>query len=332
VSLRDKFSTGPLGFGAAALGNMFRTIPNEQASATVDAAWQHGIRFFVTAPFYGGGLSEIRLGAELARHDRDEYVLSTKVGRIITGNSRLRARDSLFELDPNNIFIYDYTEQGTLRSIDDSLRRLGVDRLDFVWVHDIAQDFHGNAWLAQFETARTGAFRALSRLRDEGVIKGWGLSVNRTEPVELMLGLSEANPDGVLLAGRYTLLDHEHALQRLMPVAKARGVDIIIGGPYSSGMLASEAPFNYANAPLEATVKVASIKAVAQRHSVPIKAAALQFALAHPASAAIIPSCSRPDRIAEDHAALSVTIPDGFWQEMREKRLVAPDAPLPIDT
>jgi diketogulonate reductase-like aldo/keto reductase len=206
-----------------------------------------------------------------------------------------------------------------------------VDRLDFVWVHDIAQDFHGDAWIAQFETARTGAFRALSRLRDERVIKGWGLGVNRIEPVELLLGLAEVKPDGTLLAGRYTLLDHERALQRLMPAAASQGVDIVIGGPYSSGVLAGGTHFEYQKAPPEIIAKVEHIKAIAQRYGVPIKAAALHFSLAHPASAAIIPGASRPERIAEDHVALTANVSDDFWRELREQGLVAADAPLPID-
>ena len=140
--------------------------------------------------------------------------------------------------------VYDYSEKGTLKSIEGSLTRLNVDRLDFVWVHDVAQDFHGDGWLAQFEIARTGAFYALSQLRDEGVIKGWGLGVNRVEPIELTLGLTDVAPDAMLLAGRYTLLDHELALQRLMPAAAAQGVDIVIGGPYSSGVLAGGAHFD----------------------------------------------------------------------------------------
>jgi D-threo-aldose 1-dehydrogenase len=179
-----------------------------------------------------------------------------------------------------------------------------VDRLDFVFVHDPAQDFHGDAWLAQLETARTGAFRALTRLREQGVIKGWGLGVNLTEPVEFALGLTEAQPDSTLLAGRYTLLDHEHVLQRLMPTAAAQGVDIVIGGPYNSGILAGGTRFEYQYAPAETSAKVARITDIAQPHNVPIKAAALQFSLAHPATAAVIPGASKPERIAEDYAAV----------------------------
>ena len=336
MRIRDRLLNGPLGFGAAPLGNMFCNIPDKEAAATVDAAWQQGTRYYDTAPFYGAGLSEIRLGKALATHKRDEYVLSTKVGRLIldeveTGRRDFGEKGGIFEFGRPSRIVYDYSEHGALKSIEDSLKRLGVDRLDFVWVHDLAQDFHGDAWIAQFETARTGAFRALSRLRDEGVIKGWGLGVNRIEPVELLLGLTEVKPDGTLLAGRYTLLDHERALQRLMPAAVAKGVDIVVGGPYSSGVLAGGAHFEYQKASPEIVAKVERIRAVAQRHDVPIKAAALQFALAHPASAAVIPGASRPERIAEDHAALKAVIPADFWREMRKQGLVAANAPLPID-
>jgi D-threo-aldose 1-dehydrogenase len=315
---------------------MFRNIAEEEAAATVEAAWQQGIRYFDTAPFYGAGLSEIRLGKALAKRERNEYILSSKVGRLIldeveTGKRDFGEKTGLFSSGRPNRMVYDYSAEGTLRSIEDSLKRLGVDRLDFVWIHDLSRDFHGDEWLARFETARTGAFRALTQLREQGVIKGWGLGVNTVEPCELALDMTEARPDGFILAGRYTLLDHERALQRLMPAAAAKKVDIVIGGPYSSGVLVGGAHFEYQKAPPEILAKVERIKALAQRHRVPIKAAALQFSLAHPASAAVIPGASRPERIAEDHAALTATIPGDFWRELRAQGLVAADAPLPID-
>ncbi|MBV9725674.1 MAG: aldo/keto reductase [Gammaproteobacteria bacterium] len=336
MSIKDSLLGGPLGFGAAPLGNMFRNIPEEEAVETVDAAWQQGARYFDTAPFYGAGLSEIRLGKALTKHRREEYVLSSKVGRRILDEIETKGRDfgekaGLFQFGRPNRIVYDYSEDGALRSIQDSLARLGTHRLDFVWVHDIAQDFNGDEWLAQFETARKGAFRALTRLREQGIIKAWGLGVNRVEPCELTLDLAEAQPNGFLLAGRYTLLDHERALQRLMPAAAVRNVEIIIGGPYSSGILAGGTHFEYQNAPPGILAKVARIKAIAQRHQVPLKAAALQFSLAHPASVAIIPGASRPACIKEDRSALAAAIPDDFWREMRQQALVSPDAPLPID-
>ncbi len=326
MGLRGMFRNGPLGFGAAPLGNMFGEIPDTQAAATVDAAWHTGTRYFDTAPFYGAGLSEIRLGRELAAHNRDEYMLSSKVGRLILNGN---CTDTTYF--GGHRMVYDYTEAGALKSIEDSLKRLGVDRLDFVWVHDIAQDFHGGNWLGQFEIARTGAFRALAKLRAEGVIEGWGLGVNRTEPIELMLGLSEVNPDGSMLAGRYTLLDHEHALQRLMPTAAKQGVDIVIGAPYSSGILTDGAPFEQRRAPAEIEVRVARLKSMADKYDVPIKSAALQFCLAHPATVAVVAGAGKPEHIAEDHAALTAQIPDEFWHDLRTSKLVSPAAPLPID-
>ncbi|MFF3641277.1 aldo/keto reductase [Streptomyces sp. NPDC002564] len=326
---------GSLGFGTAPLGNMFRAIPDDEAAATVEAAWDQGIRYFDTAPFYGAGLSELRLGEVLARHPRDAYVLSTKVGRVILDEVEdpaardLGEKGGLFAHGRPNKIVNDYTADATLRSIEDSLRRLRTDRLDIVWVHDVAQDFYGDEWLAAYESARTGAFRVLDRLREEGVIKAWGLGVNRVEPLELTLDLDEPKPDAFLLAGRYTLLDHDRALQRLLPDAAAQHVDVVVGGPYSSGILAGGRHFEYQEAPAEIVDKVARIKALAERHGVGIKSAALQFSLAHPATAAAIPGATRPSRIAEDVAALGERIPAAFWTDLREEKLIAPDAPVP---
>ena len=282
-------------------------------------------------------MSEIRLGRVLAKHKRSDYLLSTKVGRLILDEVETRARDfgeksGLFEFGRPNKIVYDYSADGTKRSIDDSLKRLGVDHIDFAWVHDIAQDFHGDAWLAQFDIARTGAFRVLTQMREQGMIKGWGLGVNRVEPSELLLDLKEVKPDGFLLAGRYTLLDHQRALQRMMSKAAAQNIDIVVGDPYSSGILAGGAHFEYQQAPPGILARVECIKRIADRHDVPIKAVALQFSLAHPASAAIIPGASRPERIAEDHAALKATIPGDFWRDMRQQALVACVLPKPDPT
>lgn len=336
MGIREHLLAGPLGFGTAPLGNMFRAIPDEEAAATVQAAWDQGTRYFDTAPFYGAGLAEIRLGQTLSTKNRDEYVLSTKVGRIIldeveTAGRNFGEKSGLFEHGRPNKIVYDYSGDGVKRSIEDSLKRMGVDRIDFVWVHDIAQDFHGDEWIGRFEEARKGAFPTLTRLREEGVIQGWGLGVNRVEPVELLLGLSEAQPDGTLLAGRYSLLDHEYALQRLLPAAAKRDVDIVVGGPYSSGVLAGGTHFEYAEASPEVMARVEKIKALAARHHIPIKAAALQFCLAHPAVAAVIPGASKPSRIQEDYEALNTVIPDEFWIELRQQKLVAPAAPLPAN-
>ncbi len=328
---------GKLGFGTAPLGNMYRNIPEEEAIATVDAAWESGIRYFDAAPLYGAGLAEMRLGEALSKRNRDEYVLSTKVGRVIsdeledTSSRDMGEKGGLFEFGRKNKIINDYSADATLRSIEQSLNRLKTDRLDFVYIHDVAQDFYGDEWVGQFESARTGAFRVLTRLREEGVIKGWGLGVNRVEPIEIMLELEEAKPDVSLLAGRYTLLDHERALQRVMPEAVKHNMDIVVGGPYSSGVLAGGTHFEYQKASSDIMAKVEKIKAIADRHQISIKAAAVQFSLANPAVAAVIPGASRPERIAEDKAALNTVIPAAFWEEMREQQLVASYAPLPIN-
>ena len=326
---------GTLGFGTAPLGNMFRDIPDDEARATVEAAWDDGIRYFDTAPLYGAGLAELRLGEALAERPRADYVISTKVGRLILDEKEdVSARDQgekggLFAHGRDNRVVNDYSYDATLRSIEDSLERLKTDRIDIAWVHDVAQDFYGDSWLEKFESARTGAFRALDRLRDEGTIKGWGLGVNRVEAIELLLDLDEPKPNGCLLAGRYTLLDHDRALQRLMPKAAEQNVGIVVGGPYSSGALVGGPNFEYAPAPQAIVDKVARIKAIAERHGVSMKAAGLQFPLANPAVAAVIPGASRPSRIAEDRAALEEHVPSAFWRDLRDAKLVHPDAPLP---
>jgi D-threo-aldose 1-dehydrogenase len=324
-----------LGFGAAPLGNMFRDIPQEEAFATVDAAWNDGIRYYDNAPFYGAGLAEIRMGEALVGRPRADYVISTKVGRVILDEIEdVTARDlgekgDVFKYGRPNRIVNDYSEDATLRSIADSLKRLKTDHVEIAWVHDVAQDFYGDEWLGIFESARKGAFKALDRLRDEGVIKAWGLGVNRVEPIELLLALEGPRPDGFLLAGRYTLLDHDRALQRVMPMVVERGLGIVVGGPYSSGALVGGPNFEYAPATPDILAKVAAIKAIADRYGVSMKAAGLQFALANPAVAAVIPGASRPGRIAEDRAALDEAVPADFWREMRKSGFVNPAAPLP---
>ncbi|MFD6415791.1 aldo/keto reductase [Streptomyces sp. NPDC060194] len=326
---------GRIGLGTAPLGNMYRAIPDDQAAATVQAAWDQGVRYFDTAPLYGAGLAEMRLGDVLADRPRDAYVLSTKVGRLVLDETEdpasreLGEKGALFEHGRPHRIVNDYSADATLRSVEDSLRRLRTDRLDIVWVHDVAQDFHGDDWVGVYESARTGAFRALTRLCEEGVIKAWGLGVNRVEPLEMTLDLDEPRPDALLLAGRYTLLDHDRALQRLLPAAAERGVDIVVGGPYSSGVLAGGSHFEYAEAPAHIVDKVDRITAPAREHGIAVKSAALQFVLAHPAVAAAVPGATRPGRIAEDLAALTEPIPAAFWTALRDRGIIAPDAPIP---
>ncbi|GGF99865.1 aldo/keto reductase [Rhizobium wenxiniae] len=325
-----------LGFGAAPLGNMFRDIPEDEARATVEAAWTDGIRYYDNAPFYGAGLAEIRMGDALKDKPRGEYVISTKVGRYILDELEdVSAREQgekagVFSHGLPNKVVNDYSHDGTLRSIEQSLKRLKTDHIEIAFVHDLAQDFWGDRWLEKFEEARNGAFKALDRLRDEGVIKAWGLGVNKVEPIELVLELDEPKPDAFLLAGRYTLLDHDKALQRVMPMVAERGLGVVVGGPYSSGALVGGPNFEYAPIKPDMAAKIARIKAIADRHGVSMKAAGLQFSLANPAVAAVIPGASQPSRIAEDSAALKEIVPADFWRELRAEKLVNPAAPLPV--
>lgn len=322
-----------IGFGTAPLGNMYRDIPEAEAIETVEAAWQSGIRYFDTAPLYGAGLAELRLGEALAAHPRDEYLLGTKVGRLILDEHEAAAqrdlgeKGGLFEHGLPNRIVYDYTEDGTLRSIEDSLRRLRTDRLDYVWIHDPAVDFHGDTWRDVFGIAMNGAARALTRLREEGVIKAWGLGVNRVEPCEM--ALEQADPDGFLLAGRYTLLDHATALDKLMPASVERGLGIVVGGPYNSGLLAGGTHYEYQKAPQHMIDRVARIKALCERFGVDIRAVALQFSLAHPAVAGVIPGASRPARIADNKALAAQAIPAALWGELKAAGLVSENAPTP---
>lgn len=324
---------GPLGFGAGPIGNAFRVISDEDAAATVRAAWDHGVRYFDTAPFYGAGLSEIRLGEVLSQYPREQYVLSTKVGRVVLDEDpaarELGEKGGLFAYGLPRKIVVDYTADATLRTIEDSLTRMKTDRVDIVWVHDVAQDFLGDEWVGAFDTARKGAFRALARLRAEGVIKAWGLGVNRVEPLELTLDLDEPRPDAFLLANRYTLLDHKRALQRLLPDAVAQNVDIVVGGPYSSGILAGGKIFEFQQASPQIVAKVERLKALVHQHGISLKAAALQFSLAHPANVAVIPGASKPSRITEDAAALQEEIPAAFWAALREEQLIDAEAAVP---
>ena len=322
-----------IGFGTAPLGNMYRDIPHDEAIATVQAAWDSGIRYFDAAPLYGAGLAELRLGEALEAFPRDQYLIGTKVGRLIldehesTAQRDLGEKGGLFEHGLPNRIVYDYTVSGTLRSIEESLERLRTDRLDYVWIHDPAVDFHGEQWRSVFDIAMSGAAKALTRLRDEGVIKAWGLGVNRVEPC--VLALEQADPDGFLLAGRYTLLDHAAALEKLMPAAAERGLGIIVGGPYNSGLLAGGTHYEYQKAPQTMLDRVAQIKAVCERFGVDIRAVALQFSLAHPAVAGVIPGAIRPERIAENRALAAQPLPAELWRELKSAGVISQHAPTP---
>jgi D-threo-aldose 1-dehydrogenase len=316
-----------VGLGTAPLGNMFREVPEDEALTTIQTAWDQGIRYFDTAPFYGAGLAEMRLGNVLSKYNRDDYVLSTKVGRYVTDDTE--DKEGLFQYARNNKVITDYTEDATKRSIEQSLERLRTDRLDFVFVHDVSPDFHGDEWIGKFEEARKGAFRVLTRLREEGVIKSWGLGVNTTEPIEIAMDLEEFRPDICLSATQYTLLQHDRALQRMMKTAEEKDVAIVVGAPYNSGVLLGGDHYNYEKADGDIIAKVNQLKEISNRYDVPLKAAALQFSTSHPAVKSVIPGSTRPDRIKEDIEMIQRDIPKAFWDELLQKGFISPNAPLP---
>jgi D-threo-aldose 1-dehydrogenase len=326
----QKMLDNPLGFGAAPLGNMFRDVSDDEAHETVRVAWESGVRFFDTAPVYGAGLSELRLGEALADKPRADYVMATKVGRIVTDEVRGDVPPTeIFAHGRPNVIVNDYSADATLRSVEDSLRRLRTDRLDVVFVHDVALNVYGDAWIDKLAECRTGAFPVLDRLRDEGVIAAWGMAVNRTEAVEVTLDLGEVRPNAFLLAGRYTLLDHERALQRLLPQAEELGVEMVVGGPYSSGALVGGPNFDYGPISEDARSRIARIGEIAAAHGVSVKAVALQFCLAPAASAVVIPGATRPERVREDAAALAEVVPTGLWDDLRGSGLIAATAPTP---
>lgn len=317
---------GPLGLGGAPLGNLFAPIPEAEAEAAIEAAWQSGIRFFDTAPLYGLGLSEHRMGRVLRSKPHAEFALCSKVGRLLDPYEAAPREQHKFVDGLNFRIRYDYSADGTLRSIEHSLARLGLPRLDVVLIHDVAEDPHGEAWRERFAEAMAGAAPALTRLRDEGVIRAWGLGVNCVEPC--LLALEQADPDLFLIAGRYTLLD-QGALPRLLPACAARGVGLVIGGPYNSGLLAGGTTFNYAPAPPALVEKRDRLAALCAAHGVPLKAAALQFCAAPAVVASVIPGGRNPAEVAENVRLMATPIPAGFWQAVREAGLIPREAEVP---
>ena len=326
----------PLGLGGAPLGNLFAAIADDAALKLARHAFDRGIRYFDTAPHYGNGLSEHRIGAALRELPRDDYVLSTKVGRLLAPDaSAPRDQNGYVDVLP---FVqrWDYSREGTLRSIDDSLQRLGLARIDYVFIHDVARDAHGDAQPARFREAMEGAVPALARLKAESVIAGFGLGVNDWRVC--VDALAHADLDLLLLAGRYTLLD-QTALPELLPLCVARGTRVVLGGPFNSGILATGTRpaggrpvyFDYALATSEIIERARGIEAVCAAHRVPLKAAALQFPSAHPAIACVLAGARTAAELDENIALASEPIADAFWHDLRAQRLVAAAAPLPCD-
>ncbi|HET9172476.1 MAG TPA: aldo/keto reductase [Actinospica sp.] len=305
-----------VGFGGAPLGNLFTALDDATAQAAVDAAWQSGIRYFDTAPHYGLGLSERRIGEALRDRPREEYVISTKVGRILepVPGAPAGRDDQGFDVPAAYTRRWDFSAEGVARSIEESLARLGLDRIDIAYLHD--PDDHVDQALAE-------AYPALEKLRDEGVLGAIGVGMNQSAvPTRFV---TETDIDVVLLAGRYTLLDQSAAAD-LLPAAEKRDVSVVLGGVFNSGVLAdprNAATYNYAPASAELVRRALEIESVCQAHGVPLRAAALQFGLAHPAVAGALIGI-RDAAQARDCAAMAgVPIPETLWEDLRERGLLA---------
>ena len=319
-----------LGFGGAPLGNLFDPVPPDVARATVRAAWDAGVRYFDTAPLYGHGLSERRLGDALRGEPRDSFVLSTKVGRLLVPAPEGPAPGSAYVDVPPLRVEFDYSAEAARRSLLSSLERLRLSRIDIAYVHDIDGFTHGEHQPARCREALAGALPALARLKAEGVIRALGLGVNEWEVCQQVAG--EVDLDGVLLAGRYSLLE-QGALDTFLPLCERRGIGVVIGGPFNSGILVTGpvpgARYNYRPAPPPILNRVRALERVCQAHGVPLAAAALQFPLAHPAVVSVIPGARAPEEVAQQQALALTPIPAALWRDLKAERLLHPAAPTP---
>jgi len=329
---RTGLSVSRLGFGAASIGGVFDVVEERDGLATIDHAWDLGIRYFDVAPLYGYGTAERRLGASLAARPRNEFVVSTKVGRLVRRvdevapgadvdrNAFGDRRDADRTEDTGFRVVFDFSRDGILRSVEESLRRLGLDRIDILFLHD--PDGHWEAAIGE-------GYPTLHRLREEGVVRAIGAGMNQS--AMLTRFAREGDFDVFLVAGRYTLLDQD-ALAELLPTCVQRNVAVVIGGVMNSGILAAPgrgARFNYKPAPADVVERARAIAAVCQRHGVPLKAAAIQFPLAHPAVASVVAGVGRIEHLDDYPAAMRQDIPAELWAELRAEGLLAPDAPVP---
>lgn len=311
-----------LSFGSAPIGNLFREVDEAEGLEAIAAAWQTGVRYFDTAPHYGLGLAERRLGQALSPHHRSEYILSTKVGRLLVPTSDYPGENDLadgFMVPKDFVRVYDYSADAVKRSIEDSLRRMNTDYIDIVFVHD--PDDH-------YEQALNGAFPALSKLREEGVIKSFGAGMNQAEMLTDFVRHTDL--DVVMLAGRYTLLEQD-SLDNLLPLAAQRNVSIVAAGVFNSGLLsknrpAADATYNYAPAPPELIRKVNAIADICQSHGVSLPAAAAQFPLGHEAVANICLGARNREQVERNAQLFDVKIPKELWIDLREQNFVRPES------
>lgn len=308
-----------LGLGTAPLGGLYRALADDDAAGTVARALELGLRFFDTAPQYGHGLAELRLGQGLRGVARNEVVVATKVGRLLR---EVPYTDSIryYHGTPSVNPVFDFSADGVRRSVAESLERLGLDRVDVLHIHD--PDEHGDEALG-------GAFAALEQMRTEGLIGAIGAGMNQS--AMLARFAREADFDCFLLAGRYTLLDQE-GLAELLPLCAERGIAIIAAGVYNSGLLADPkpgAPFNYVPADEARLARALELNAVCERHGVPLRAAAIQFPLAHPAVVCVVTGARTAEEIADNEQMLRVDVPAALWQELRALGLLPDAAPTP---
>ncbi|MDB5418535.1 MAG: D-threo-aldose 1-dehydrogenase [Phenylobacterium sp.] len=321
------------GLGGVALGNEFAIVDDRMAHGTLEAAWEAGVRYYDTSPWYGLGLSERRFGAFLHAKPRDDYVLSSKVGKLLRASPGNNAHEYFpFTPSPNNL-IYDYTADGVRRSIEDSLQRMGVDALDMVFVHDLSPDnvTLPTPWEEQFGIACNGAFPALTRMREEGIIKGWGLGVNSPEPI--LKALEVADMDVCLLARQYSLIDHAYALHHVFPAARQKGVSFVVGTALNAGFLTGRPRYNYGKdsyiIPRAVLEKRDALHEAASLYGVDLRTAALQFSAAPDVASALIVGAASGAQIAADYTAVQKPIPTDFWAELKARGLIEADAPTP---
>ncbi len=320
----------PFAFGTAPVGNIFREIDEQTSDAMFQEAWDAGVRYYDTAPMYGHGLSELRTGYSLRWKNRDDFVLSSKVGRRL-----VPAKRSEIDFAPWNnaapfAVEFDYSYDGTMRAFEDSLQRLALERMDICFIHDIDVFTRGDEQPEVFKQAMDGSWKALSKLRDEGVVKAIGVGVNEWEVCHE--ALKQRDFDCFLLAGRYTLLEQE-SLDKFLPLCEERNAAVVVGGGFNSGILATGAvegaKYNYAPAPADIMDKVSKIEAVCRDHGVPLPAAALQFVVAHPAVPSFCAGTRTVEQLRKNLEWFSHPIPADFWAELKHKGLLREDAPVP---
>ena len=327
---RVDLEVSAFGFGTAPIGNIFREIDEQTSDAMIQTAWDRGVRYYDTAPMYGHGLSELRTGHSLRWKNRDDFVLSSKVGRGLVPAKRETINFEPWTNAAPFVMEFDYSYDGTMRAFEDSLQRMALERMDVCFILDIDVFTRGDEQPEVFKQAMDGSWKALEKLRDDGVVKAIGVGVNEWQVCHE--ALKQRDFDCFLLAGRYTLLEQD-ALDEFLPLCEERGAAVVVGGGFNSGILATGAvegaKYNYAPAPDEIMQKVAAMEKVCAEHNVPLPAAALQFVVAHPAIPSFIAGTRTVEQLEKNLDWFSHEIPAEFWSDLKEKGLLREDAPTP---